>query len=310
MVTVESEWAPAHILAGAAPDTPIWPAPTTLWTVRHKGRQRSALRDAGIPSPAFELAASLDDARAAGERLGWPVVLKRFEGSYDGYGNQTCRSADEIVAAWDRLAAPDGLLVEAWAAFASEAAVIVARGPDGSHVVYPVVHTEQREHRLHAAEVPARLSNPVEDEAQRVALAAVDALDAVGVMAVEMFVMSDGQVLLNEVAPRPHNTGHVTIEACHTSQFENHVRAVLGWPLGDPTLRVSAACLVNILGHSEGVPDMSRIADALAVPGAALHLYGKSANRPRRKMGHVTVTAGDASTARARAEDAAARLLL
>jgi 5-(carboxyamino)imidazole ribonucleotide synthase len=309
-VTVESEWAPADVLRRAAPDVPVWPAPGTLWTVRHKGRQRTALRDAGIPSPDFEIARTPEDAAAAAARLGWPVVLKRFEGSYDGYGNQTCRSEGDVGPAWDRLAAAEGVLVEAWADFETEAAVIVARGIDGGHVVYPVLRTEQREHRLHAAEMPSRLPAEVEREAQRVALDAVDALAAVGVMAVEVFVMRDGRILLNEVAPRPHNTGHVTIEACHTSQFENHVRAVLGWPLGDASARVPAACLVNVLGHSEGAPDVSRMPDALAVPGASVHLYGKSSIRPRRKMGHVTVTSGDVADARARAEEAASRLRL
>jgi phosphoribosylaminoimidazole carboxylase (NCAIR synthetase) len=122
--------------------------------------------------------------------------------------------------------------------------------------------------------------------------------------------MRDGQVLLNEVAPRPHNTGHVTIEACHTSQFENHVRAVMGWPLGDPSLRVPAACLVNILGHAAGTPNAGHARDVLAVPGASLHLYGKTENRPRRKMGHVTVTADDVADARSRAEAAVAAMML
>jgi 5-(carboxyamino)imidazole ribonucleotide synthase len=307
-VTVESEWAPADVLRAAAPDVPVWPPPETLRTVRHKGRQRTAFAAAGLPAPAFELAPTREAAHAAAGRLGWPVVLKKFEGSYDGYGNATCRSAAEIDAAWPHLAAADGLLAEAWAPFAHEAAVLVARRADGERAVYPVVRTEQRDHRLHAAEIPAGVSDEVEREAQRVALAAVEVLGAVGVVGVEVFVMPDGAVWLNEVAPRPHNTGHVTIEACHTSQFENHVRAVLGWPLGDPALRVPAAALVNVLGHTSGPPDFSGLPAALAVPGAAVHLYGKSESRPRRKMGHVTVTAGDVGTARARAEASAAHL--
>ena len=139
---------------------------------------------------------------------------------------------------------------------------------------------------------------------------AVEAVGGVGLIAVELFLTPDGRVLVNEVAPRPHNTGHVTIEACHTSQFENHVRAVLGLPLGDPSLRVPAACMVNVLGHTDGPGTPEGLEQALAVPGAAVHLYGKERSRPRRKMGHVTVTADDLATARARAEDAAALLHL
>jgi 5-(carboxyamino)imidazole ribonucleotide synthase len=310
VVTVESEWAPAEIVANAVPDMPVWPSPETLHTVRHKGRQRSALHAAGLPSPGFALASSIDEAISAAGTLGWPVMLKRFEGSYDGYGNATCHSAADIEEAWPRLAGQDGLLVEAWAPFECEAAVIVARAAGADHVVYPAVRTEQRDHRLHAAEIPAGLSDDVEAEAERVALGAIEALGAVGVMAVELFVMADGAVLINEVAPRPHNTGHITIEACHTSQFENHVRAVLGWPLGDPGLRVPAAALVNVLGTQSGVPDLAGLEGALAVEGAAVHLYGKSESRPRRKMGHVTVTAPTVSEARDRAESAAGFLHL
>ncbi len=313
VVTVESEWAPADLLLEAAPDVRLEPGVGALLAIRHKGRQRRHLAEAGLPQPAHVWAETRADARAAVDRFG-AAVLKRFEGSYDGYGNATCRTAAEVDAAWDALAAePDhatagGLLVESFVAFEAEAAVTVARRPDGEAAVYPVVRSEHRDHRLWAATVPAGFSDAVEAEARRVALATVGALDVTGVATVELFVLPDG-VLVNEVAPRPHNTAHLTTDASHTSQFENHVRAVLGWPLGDPGLRVPAACMVNVLGHREG-PATPDLADALAVPGASVHLYGKDHVRPQRKMGHVTVTAGSVADARRRAEVAATAVRL
>jgi 5-(carboxyamino)imidazole ribonucleotide synthase len=310
-VTVESEWAPADRLEAVLPaGTALWPRPETLRLIRHKGRQKEALLEAGLPLPPFALCPALDDARAAAERFGYPVVLKRYEGSYDGYGNATCDDAHALGDAWPHLADEDGALVEAWVPFEQELAVQVARRADGATAVYPVVHTEQREHRCHAVVVPVGLPAAVEAEARRVALAAVEAVGGVGLVAVELFQLADGRVLVNELAPRPHNTGHYSIEACHASQFENHVRAVLGLPLGDPTLRVPAACMVNVLGHTDGPAVARGLEDALGVPGAAVHLYGKATSRPRRKMGHVTVTAADPETARTRAEHAASLIRL
>ena len=310
VVTVESEWAPADLV----PDgVPVRPGSETLVAVRHKGRQRARLAAAGLPQPEHARAATLEAARGALGRFG-AAVCKRFEGSYDGYGNATCRTEDEVEAAWANLAAEPapaqagGLLVEAFVPFEAEAAVTVARRPGGEAAVYPVVRSEHRDHRLWAATVPAGLGADVEAEARRIALATVEALGVVGVATVELFVTAGG-VLVNEVAPRPHNTAHLTLDAHHTSQFENHVRAVLDWPLGDPGLRVPAACMVNVLGRRAGdtAPDLRA---ALAVPAASVHLYGKADVRPDRKMGHVTVTAETVEAARPRAEAAADALRL
>jgi len=310
VVTVESEWAPADRLAALRPDLPIRPAPDALVLVRHKGRQRAAFDAAGLPQPPFAAPATLADARAAREALGGVVVAKQFEGSYDGYGNATCHSDADVDAAWDRLAGPDGLLLEAFVPFEAEAAVTVARRPGGETVVYPVVRSEHRDHRLHAAVVPAGVAPAVEAEARRVALAAVEAAGVVGVATVELFLTAVGgvderpSVLVNEIAPRPHNTAHLTIEAHATSQFENHVRAVLDLPLGSPALRVPAAAMVNVLGTRNG-PATPDLAGALSVAGASVHLYGKRDVRERRKMGHVTATGATADDARDVAERAA-----
>lgn len=307
VVTVESEWAPADRLHALHPSLPVWPAPSTLVVVRHKGRQREVLAQAGLPQPAFATPTSREAAHVGATRLGFPVVAKQFEGSYDGYGNETCRTPDDIDRAWARLAGPDGLLLEAWVPFEAEGAVTVARRPGGETAVYPLVQSEHREHRLHAATVPACVPASAEAEARRVALAAIEAVGAVGVATVELFLMADGQAWVNEIAPRPHNTAHLTIEAHHTSQFENHVRAVLDWPLGTASLRVPAACMINVLGTATG-PAAPDLADALAVAGASVHLYGKQDVRPRRKMGHVTACADTPAGARQIAEAAAAAI--
>jgi 5-(carboxyamino)imidazole ribonucleotide synthase len=312
VVTVESEWAPADLLEPVLPEgTALYPRPATLKLIRDKGVQKTVLRDAGLPMPDFTCCRTLEEAETAAQHLGYPLLLKKYRGSYDGYGNATVRSADELAPAWQKLADEDGLLVEAWAPFVRELAVMVARRADGDHVIYPVVYTEQRDHRCHAVEAPADISPTVAEEARRVALAAVKAVDHVGIMGVELFEMPEGPILLNELAPRPHNTGHYTIEGCYTSQFENHLRAILGWPLGSPDLRAPVAVMVNVLGHRSGESlCMDGYTEALNIPGAAVHLYGKQDVRPRRKMGHVTVTGADRSLTRERAERAAALIKL
>lgn len=311
-ITVESEWAPAEHLADVLPETSaLWPSPETLRLIRHKGIQNRMLRAAGLPLPRFRCCATLEEAKEAAADFGFPAMMKRYEGSYDGYGNATLRTRADLEPAWNDLATDDGVLVEAWAPFVRELSVLVCRRADGVHVEYPVVYTEQKDHRCHAVVAPApHLSSDVEAEARRVALAAVEAVGGVGITGVELFEMEDGRVLVNELAPRPHNTGHYTIDACHTSQFENHVRAVLGLPLGDPGLRVPCAVMVNVLGQRKGTAQPQGLAEALDIAGASVHLYGKPTVRPKRKMGHVTVTGNDPEDVRARAEKAAARIHL
>ncbi len=307
VVTVESEWAPADLLEPVLPkDTALWPKAETIKWIRDKGTQKRVLAKAGLPLPDFACCTTLEEALAAAERLGYPVVLKRYRGSYDGYGNFTAHTPEALANGWARLAQEDGLLVEVWIPFVRELAVLVARSPSGQEVLYPVVYTEQREHRCYLVQAPADVPDAVATEAQRLARAAVEAIGGVGIMAVELFELSDGRLLINELAPRPHNTGHYTIEGCYTSQFENHVRAILDWPLGSPELREPVAVMVNILGQRRSDQlDLSGLPEALRIPGVFIHLYGKTAVRPGRKMGHVTATGRDANEVRHRAETAA-----
>ncbi len=310
-ITVESEWAPAEKLLPVLPKgVRLFPTPQTLELIRHKGVQKTTLAQAGLPVAAFELCKTLAEAQDAAERLGLPVILKRYEGSYDGYGNASARSLEDFALHWDSLAGDDGLLVEAFVPFRQELSVLVVRSDGGEMVCYPPAYTEQRDHRCHAVVVPANISAVTRDRALEVARAAAEAVQSVGVLGVELFETQDGAVLLNELAPRPHNTGHYTIEGSHTSQFENHARAVLGWPLGNPGLRVPVAVMINILGYRSAPVSSTSLPTALDIPGAAVHLYGKREARPRRKMGHVTVTGTDPEEVRRLAEAAASAIKL
>jgi 5-(carboxyamino)imidazole ribonucleotide synthase len=312
VITVESEWAPAPEAAAAlSDDTDVWPSPKTLRLIKDKGVQKSTLNDAGCPVPDFRNCETVEEAVATADDFGYPVVLKQYRGAYDGYGNATVNSPDELRDAWPDLAADDGLMVETFADFTREIAVQVARRPGGEQVVYPVAYTEQRNHRCHAVEVPAEVDAAVAKKARAVAKEAVDVVEGVGLIAVELFEMPDGRVLINELAPRPHNTGHYSIEGCHTSQFENHVRAILDWPLGNPSLQMPAAVMVNVLGQREGTPpNAAGIPDALDIPGVHVHVYGKPDVRPGRKMGHVTALGPSRNDARQRAERAAEAIQL
>ena len=312
VVTVESEWAPAAAAAEVLPDdTALWPSTNTLSLIKDKGVQKQHLADAGCPVPAFACCETLDEALDAAEELGYPVVLKQYRGAYDGYGNATAASEDELREAWPDLATEDGAMVEAFADFARELAVQVARRPGGNQVVYPVAYTEQRDHRCHAVEVPADIDDEIANKARHIAQKSVDAVEGVGLIAVELFEMPDGRVLVNELAPRPHNTGHYSIEGAATSQFENHVRAVLDWPLGDPSLRTPVAVMVNVLGRREGTPPQTTgLPRALDTEGVTPHIYGKPDVRPGRKMGHVTALGADRADTRKRAEMAASAIEL
>jgi 5-(carboxyamino)imidazole ribonucleotide synthase len=311
-VTVESEWAPADAAAEVLPDDAVlWPSTDTLGIIKDKGVQKQRLADAGCPVPPFRRCETVDAALEAADALGYPVVLKQYRGAYDGYGNATVDGPGGLRDAWPDLAADDGLMVEAFMDFERELAVQVARRPGGEQVAYPVAYTEQRDHRCHAVVAPADVSEDVAGRARDIAQRAVDVVDGVGLTAVELFEMGDGRVLINELAPRPHNTGHYTIEGAHTSQFENHVRAVLDWPLGSAELRAPTAVMVNVLGRREGTPAQTDgLDEALAVEGASVHVYGKPDVRPGRKMGHVTVTGSDAASVRRRAERAAEAIRL
>ena len=316
VVILENEFIESDTLAEMeAAGHPLFPSSACMARVQDKLTQKQALADAGLPTAAFRTVERPDEVIAAAAALGWPLVLKRRKLGYDGKGNATIRTPAEVAAAWARL---DGeshaLYVEQFCPFTRELAVMVTRGkseiqnPQSAIAIYPVVDTVQRDHICHTVVAPSQLPAEQAAAAADIGRRAVEAIDAVGSVGVEMFLMPDGRILVNELAPRVHNSGHYTIEGCHCSQFENHIRAVLGWPLGSPALRAPAAAMVNLLGAADGPPMPTGLAEALAIPGAHIHLYGKDRSAKGRKLGHVTALGATPEEALACARRAATAL--
>ena len=310
VVTLENEFVDARALAAVeAAGTPVRPGAESLAIVQDKALQKQLLLDANIPVPRFAVAESAADLAAIGRDFGWPCLLKSRTLGYDGYGNATCRTIDDATDAFDRLNKGEGVLVEEFVTFKRELAVMVARRMCGEVMPYPVAETRQADHVCHEVLVPAPIDPNAAENAEEIAIESAHAAQAVGVMGVELFALEDGSIMVNELAPRPHNSGHYSIEACQTSQFENHLRGVLDLPLGHTLLRQPAAAMVNLLGTHDG-PAAPNIAGPLAVPGAHLHLYGKPDVRVRRKMGHVTTLSTTLEHALLRARQAASEIAL
>jgi 5-(carboxyamino)imidazole ribonucleotide synthase len=284
-LTFEIESAGEAVLQELATSMPVNPSPDTLFLIKDKLRQKEYFERHGIPTGPFRRVSSSDEARAAGEQFGYPFLLKARVGGYDGRGNEVIGGPDDIIAALDRLG--DVVYAEAFVAFERELAVMVARDVTGTIVNYPVTQTVHERNICQATVTPAPVNDQVARAAVESARRVAERLGGGGVFGIEMFLVGDN-VLVNEVAPRVHNSGHYTIEACYVSQFEQHVRAVTGMPLGTTDLRVPAAAMVNILGEREGPAEPEGLTEALATPGVAVHLYGKAETRVDRKMGHVT----------------------
>lgn len=295
VVTLESEFInEEHLAQIENAGGMLFPRSSSVALIQDKLVQKETLRAAGVPVAEFEGVAGVDDAARFGERYGYPFVLKSRRGGYDGYGNATIRSRDDIEKGWEKITRGEGrqeLYCEAFVNFTKELAVMVTRGRKGESVIYPVVETVQQNHICHYVTAPALVGTISERAAIDYALRSVEAIDGIGIFGVELFLTPDGGVLVNEMAPRPHNSGHYTIEGCVTSQFENHIRAVMGWPLGSTALRAQGVAMANILGDSAGSGAVADYAAALRNPNAHLHIYGKHDSRPGRKMGHVTCLA-------------------
>jgi 5-(carboxyamino)imidazole ribonucleotide synthase len=283
VVTYEFENVPAAAVTHLAEHgVPVLPSAASLAVTQDRLREKELLAGLGIPVAPHAAIDGPADVAAALAAVGAPGILKTRRLGYDGKGQVRIASADELAAAVEALGGAD-LVYEGLVAFDRELSIVVARGTDGAVAAHPAVENEHRDGILACTLAPAPgLDAATAGEAERIGVAVVEALDHVGVLCVELFQTGTGLVA-NEIAPRVHNSGHWTIEGAVTSQFENHVRAVLGMPLGDPSAR-GAAAMANLVG---GVPNADAI---LQVPGASLHLYGKEP-RPGRKLGHVTVVA-------------------
>ncbi len=302
VVTLDHELVSDEGLAAlAASGHPVRPSASALLYAKDKLHARTELAALGLPVPPFAPVATVDEVTAFASQHGWPLVCKATRGGYDGRGVEVVDDADAAAAV---LARGGEWMVEAHVDISVEVAVVTARRPGGEHVTYPVVETVQQDGQLVELVQPARITPDVAARAVALGTQVAEAVGGVGIVAVELFVGPDGALTLNELALRPHNSGHATIEAATTSQFHNHLRAVLDWPLGDTSLRAPAAALVNLLGPEGPDRIAERLPAALEVSEAAVHLYGK-ASRPGRKIGHVTVLGEDAEVALARAREVA-----
>ena len=308
VVTFEFENVPAATAEAAARQAPVRPAGAVLHVTQNRLREKGFLAAAGFPVTPFLPVRSAAELHAGLAALGTPAVLKTAGWGYDGKGQVRIAAAGEAAAAWAALATDEAVL-EAFVDFAAEVSVVAARGLDGAFAHYGLIENQHRRHILDVSVAPAPLAvaaPAIEREAIDLARGVLEALEVVGVLCVELFVTAGGKLLINELAPRPHNSGHLTFDACVTSQFEQQLRAVCGLPLGATEL-LRPAAMANLLGDlwQDGEPDW---AAACGFPAVKLHLYGKSQPRPGRKMGHLTAL--DTSAAAARDQALAARAAL
>ena len=292
VVTYEFENVDADSVSAAAELAPVHPSASVLRTTQHRLHEKNALLKAGVSVAPFRHVQSLEDLQQAGVDLGFPMVLKTATEGYDGKGQEIITRAEDIERSYESLAArKTELIVEQFVPFKMEISTICARTADGQTATFPPSENVHRNHILDVSIVPARIPDSVTENARLLAADIATQLDVVGLISVEMFVTKENELLVNELAPRPHNSGHYTMDGCDTSQFEQLVRVLAGMPIAEPKLH-SPTVMVNLLGEvwvdTDGDPDWAR---ALEMPGVSLHLYGKAEPRVGRKMGHINVVA-------------------
>lgn len=294
VVTFEFENVPAATVEAAAEFVPVHPKGEVLHTTQNRLREKIFLSANGFPVAPFRHIKTLDDLHRGVLEIGTPAVLKTAGFGYDGKGQRKIAAVGEVDEAFAGLDGRDAIL-EGFIDFEKEVSVVVARGQDGSFAHYGVIENEHSNHILDVSFAPADVSEAVFAEAVEITRSIAEQFGYVGTMCVEFFLTSNGKILVNEIAPRPHNSGHLTFGPCVTSQFEQQVRAVCGLPLGSSEF-LRPAAMANLLGDiwATGEPDWAK---ALATPGVSLHLYGKADPRPGRKMGHLTAVADSAAEA-------------
>jgi 5-(carboxyamino)imidazole ribonucleotide synthase len=295
VVTFEFENIPVSATEMASRYAPVRPSGGVLHECQDRLREKGFLRAAGVPCTPFAEATTADQLRSALTELGTPAVLKTAAWGYDGKGQTLVRSADEAKAAWSALEGARGIL-EGWIDFECELSMLAARSASGEEAFFGPIANEHANHILDVSTYPSAKLAGVEDDAREIARTILRELNVIGLICVEFFLTGDGRLLVNEIAPRPHNSGHLTIDACACSQFEQQVRAVCGLPLGSFALGAPAAAMANLLGDvwRNGEPQWAR---ALADERLRLHLYGKTEARPGRKMGHLTALSNSAEEA-------------
>lgn len=305
VVTFEFENVPAATAAAAEAAAPVRPAGSVLHATQHRLREKTWLTSHGFPVTPFRPVRSAAELAAALRALGRPALLKTAGWGYDGKGQAKLADEGEVAAAWAGLRTEEAIL-EAWVPYACELSVIAARGLSGEVVAFAAIENQHVRGVLDLSLMPARVPAAVAARAEEITRALLEALDVVGVLCVEFFCLPGGELLINELAPRPHNSGHLTVDACLTSQFEQQLRAVCGLPLGAPDL-LRPAAMANLLGDlwHAGPPDYVA---ALTLREVKMHLYGKAEARAGRKMGHLTALAATAEAAAAQVLAARGRL--
>lgn len=295
VVTFEFENVPSATVDAAAESTAVHPRGDILHTTQNRLREKSFLADKGFPVAAFRHIELIDDLYHAAADLGFPCILKTAGFGYDGKGQAKLTAPHDIESAFTAMNGQDAVL-EAFVDFEKEVSVVCARGQDGSFAHYGVIENEHANHILDVSFAPAFVSRKVYERAVEIAESIAEAMDYVGTLCIELFLTKDGRLLVNELAPRPHNSGHLTFGGCVTSQFEQQVRAVCGLPLGSTEFHQPAA-MANLLGDlwRTGEPNW---AAALGEPAVKLHLYGKSEALPGRKMGHLAALSNAAEESR------------
>ena len=306
VVTFEFENVPAPTAQAAAEHALVRPKGAVLHTTQHRIREKTFLTNAGIPLTPFRTITTSAGLESAVADLGCPSILKTADFGYDGKGQVRVTSPDQAEAAWSSIGRVPSVL-EAFIEFEKEVSVVAARSANGSYTDWGVIENRHHNHILDISIAPASVSEKVARHARELTRAVLEALDVVGVLCVEFFVQPDGTLLINELAPRPHNSGHLTFDASVTSQFEQQLRAICGLPLGSTEL-LRPAAMANLLGEvwKNGEPNWQA---ALSHPAVKLHLYGKLSPRPGRKMGHLTALAPDPATALVQVQSARNALL-
>jgi len=271
----------------------VHPSPKTLSIIQNKYRQKNFLRENMITVPDFELVSSKEQLMDYCSNSGFPVLLKACEDSYDGRGNYLIRSEIEIGKALAYFSGRQ-IMVEKFVNFKKEISIMVARNSSGTISYFPVAENIHEDHILKTSIIPARISKETERKAIDLAIMTMKSLKGSGIFGIEMFVDEEDNVLINEIAPRPHNSGHYSIEACSISQFEQHIRAILNYPLLQPIL-LSNAVMINILGPNNytGPYEITGIDELFGIPGVKIHIYGKLETKPHRKLGHVTIVSNN-----------------
>lgn len=288
-ITLENEFIDQHILESIDEKFPgkLYPNSKTFKKIGDKISEKESFANAGIRVTPFKKVSTPEDVEHFCAIYNYPVVLKSAKGGYDGYGNITIKNQNELKEKFSLLKGE--LLVEAFIPYEMELAIMVARNKNNEMVTYPIAHTMQENHICHFVSVPAELSSDVEAQIKEAAKKAMLAIDAVGIFAFEFFLTKNNELYLNESAPRPHNSGHYSIEGCVTSQFHNHVRSVLNLPLGETTLRSPEVLMLNLLGTHNQIAELLPLNKFLSLKDGHLHLYGKKHSKKGRKMGHFTL---------------------